>query len=142
MNEGRMQEIAMMTALNSRLRRTVLAAFPAVLLVAGCAASGPSDFVDLAATQPAPPPSAVRTAEQRDKLERDLTALGNRQEAAGAAADNGLPSAMALAVIRQQQNEEARALLEAAGPVPPAAAPAACPDGATPAADGTCPKAP
>jgi len=136
----------MMTAFNSRLRRAALAVVPAVLLVAGCAASGPSDFVDLAATQPAPPPSAVRTAEQRDKLERDLTALGNRQEAAGAAADNGLPSAMALAVIRQQQNEEAKALLEAAGPVRPAPAatpaPLPCPEGVTLAADGSCPPLP
>ena len=135
----------MMTALNSRLRRAALAVVPAALLVAGCAASGPADFVDLDAAQPAPPPSAVRTAAQRDKLERDLTALGNRQEAAGAAADNGLPSAMALAVIRQQQNEEAKALLEAAGPVPPASAPAAppaCPEGVTRAADGNCPQLP
>lgn len=134
----------MQKALKSRLRRGVLAVVPAVLLVAGCAASGPSDFVDLSANQP-PPPSAVRTADQRDKLERDLTALGNRQEAAGAAADNGLPSAMALAVIRQQQNEEARALLEAATPVPPAdapAAPVACPGNVARAADGTCPEAP
>jgi hypothetical protein len=114
-------------------------------ILAGCA-SGPSDFVDLATLDSAPPPPQVRTEAQRSALEKDLAATGNRQAAAGAAADAGLPSAMALAVIRQQQNEEARALLEAAGPVPPANAPSpaapACPDGVAPAADGTCPKAP
>lgn len=89
-------------------------------LVTACS-SGPADYVNLeqpvASTAPVTD-LRVRTDAQRSALERDLASTGNRQIAAGNAADAGLSSAMALTVIRQQQSEEAKALLLEAG-VPP-----------------------
>lgn len=110
----------------------------ACALLAACS-SGPTDFVDLATLNvETTGPSQVRSPASRAALTKDLTATGDRVAARGAAADNGLPSAMALALIRQQQNEDARALLaEANGrTVAPALPP--CPDERPPEADGTC----
>lgn len=115
-----------------------LAALAAVLFLAACS-SGPTDFVDVATVagdDRAPP--QVRSAAQQAELQKTLSASGTALAARGAAADDGLSSAMALTVIRQQQNEEARALLQEAGGMPaPAAAP--CGGGAVRGTDGRCP---
>jgi hypothetical protein len=98
------------------------------LALAGCA-KGPADFMDEFTTVGASSLSTqpVRSPDERERLARDLDATAARQSSAGRSAGGTLPSAMALTVIRQQQEEEARALLEAATEVPPA----------TPAADDT-----
>ncbi|ODN69808.1 hypothetical protein [Methylobrevis pamukkalensis] len=90
-----------------------LARFAAVgLIVAGCA-SGPSDFADgigfdVAAGSATAAQSPAEVARDRDRLLR--TARG--QAGAANAADDAMAPAMALAIIRQQQVEEARRLLE------------------------------
>ncbi|WP_181705618.1 hypothetical protein [Chthonobacter rhizosphaerae] len=94
-----------------------------VLALAACG-GGPSDYVQTTLPVADPAASAVplRSETQQAALERDLKRLGSAQASAGRRADDKLPSAMALAIIRQQQNEEARKLLDAAGTVPPAGA--------------------
>ncbi|WP_165644898.1 hypothetical protein, partial [Oharaeibacter diazotrophicus] len=97
-------------------RRAVLAAV--LLLLAACS-SGPTDFVDVATVagdDRAPP--QVRSAGEQAELQQTLSASGTALAARGARADDGLGPAMALTVIRQQQNEEARALLQEAGGMP------------------------
>lgn len=109
----------------SGLRTRVATSIAAALLLAACG-GGPSDYVETAAPVAEPAGSSVplRTAAQQDALERDLANAGSAQASAGNRADASLPSAMALAIIRQQQNEEARKLLdETSGGVAPAAAP-------------------
>jgi outer membrane murein-binding lipoprotein Lpp len=101
-----------------RASMTVVIAVSAVL--AGCA-SGPTDFAAL--PDQIAGPRSVRTEAERDRLEGDLQVTAARQASAGRAADDTLPSAMALAVIRQQQVEEARDLLQSAVDVEPAPLP-------------------
>jgi hypothetical protein len=97
-------------------------------LLAGACAQGPTDFVEgpIGGTAVAAP---TRTVAERDALVRDLDSTAARQSSAGRGADAGLPSAMALTILRQQQEEEARALLDAAtaAEVPPACAGSADP---------------
>ncbi len=106
------------------------AAAAAILILAGCA-QGPADF--LADRLPALPGTAdsqpVLSPDDRDELARDLGAAADRNADEGRAAVGGLPSAMALTIIRQQQEEEARELLEGATaePVPPVCDPAVDP---------------
>jgi heterodisulfide reductase subunit A-like polyferredoxin len=101
------------------------------LLLAGCA-SGPADIADAFASMTVNETSAVKTEEERAALVSDLEQAGDRQASEGRAAASGLPSAVALSIIRQQQVEEARALLEESGsfeaaePCDPAVTPA-CP---------------
>jgi type IV pilus biogenesis protein CpaD/CtpE len=85
------------------------------LLASGCA-QGPADIIESAAVGPAAtePQAPVLSAEERDRLARDLDDAASRQSSEGRAAVETLPSAMALSVIRQQQVEEARSLLDAA----------------------------
>lgn len=110
----------------------------ACTLLAACS-SGPTDFVDLASLNvEMTGPSQVRSQASRAALTKDLTSSGHRVAARGAAADDGLPSAMALALIRQQQNEEARALLAEASTRKVAPALPPCPDERPPEADGSC----
>jgi hypothetical protein len=121
------------------------AALVVALLGAGCA-QGPADLIAETSTLPATtePQAVVRTATEREQLERDLDAMASRQSNAGQTAVDTLPSAMALSVIRQQQEEEARSLLEAATAVEPAPAAPAAPAAAAapvpcdPAADPLC----
>lgn len=124
-------------------RAALLAA--AVVALAACS-SGPTDFVDVATLGESSlaPPQQVHSDAQKAALEHDLSRSGDALAARGASADAGLPSAMALAIIRQQQNEEAKALLEEARASPPPAAtrdvaPAACADGRPRDSAGACP---
>jgi hypothetical protein len=91
------------------------AALALALLASGCA-QGPADIIESAAVGPAAtePQAPVLSAEERDRLARDLDDAASRQSSEGRAAADTLPSAMALSVIRQQQEEEARSLLDAA----------------------------
>lgn len=109
-----------------------------VACLTGCA-SGPADFADLSLPAPDPSATAVRDDADRVALERDLAARGDQLTASGKAADAGLPSAMALAIIRQQQAEEARKLLDG---VNDEAAAGGRPDALCPATDPACPPAP
>lgn len=111
------------------------AAAALALLLSACA-SGPSDFADLHHPPSAPEAQTVRDQAQRANLERDLAAQADRLAANGRAADAGLPSAMALAIIRQQQAEEARKLLDG---VNDEAAVGGKPDALCPASDPACP---
>ncbi len=120
-------------------RRAPAAAALALALLAAACSSGPTDFVDLATTNvDATPPAQVRSPADKAAVARSLTAAGDRAASRAAAADDGLPSAMALAVIRQQQNEDAKALLAEASGSTVAPAKPACPDGLPPEANGTC----
>lgn len=112
------------------------AAAAALALLLSACASGPSDFADLRQPPSSPEAQAVRDEAGRANLERDLAAQADRLAANGRAADAGLPSAMALAIIRQQQAEEARKLLEG---VDAEAAAGGKPDALCPATDPACP---
>ena len=97
----------------SAARAAIMAA--ALAALAACS-SGPTDFADLSGlTGWNDAPTEVRSEAQKTALERDLTSTANRVQSAGDAAERIQPGALALAVVRQQQNEEARALLEEAG---------------------------
>jgi hypothetical protein len=112
-----------------------------VLMAAGCA-QGPADIIESAAVGPAAtePQAPVLSVEERDRLARDLDDAASRQSSEGRAVSDTLPSAMALSVIRQQQEEEARSLLDAAtasaddSPAPSGEAVTGC----DPTADPTC----
>ncbi len=128
------------SSMSARVRRAVL--WPLSGLVAAtvglsACASGPADFADL--SRPAADPAAeiVKSEPQQAALAEELAAAGTRQASAGKAGDNGLSSAMALAVIRQQQMEEARKLLDGVSsfPEPPVAAAPEC----DPTVDPACP---
>jgi hypothetical protein len=110
------------------------------ILASGCA-QGPADLIAEAPSGPAitEPQAPTLSIADRERLENDLDATASRQASAGRAAVDAVPTAMALSVIRQQQEEEARSLLEAATSVEPApaAAPAAVP-ACDPAADPLC----
>jgi hypothetical protein len=132
-----------MASRNSSARNSMgmaVAALAAALLALAACSSGPTDFVEVAA-----PPSletTVKTDVQRTALERELTAQGQRQVAAGSVADSSLPAAMALQVARDQQSEDVRALLDSAGIQGATEAALVCAEGLVAALDGTCVKAP
>ncbi|MBH0239716.1 hypothetical protein [Methylobrevis albus] len=97
----------------------------ALAAVLGACASGPSDFADFPDMIAPPQQSQIvtKSPEQLAATQDSLTAAARGQAGAAARADDGLGPAMALAVIRQQQEEEARLLLEQAeglAPVAPA----------------------
>ncbi len=99
------------------------AALLAVLSLAGCA-GGPSDFLSLASSEPKAEKPIVRDADQQAALAAALAAQsrGYRMPSADAS------TVMALSVARQQQNEEAQALIqETESAFSPAAAPACDP---------------
>lgn len=85
----------------------VLAAVLVGLSLAGCA-SGPSDFMRTASEKPTQEKPFIRDADEQAAL---AAALAAQSRGAGVPAAD--PStAMALSVVRQQQNEEAQALLK------------------------------
>lgn len=114
-----------------------MAAVVAVLTLGGCA-SGPSDFLSMASSEPKAEEPLVRDANQQAALAAALAAQsrGDRMPSDNAS------SVMALSVVRQQQNEEAQALIqETETAFKPVEAPVCDPYSADPAA--ACPaKAP
>lgn len=85
----------------------VVAAAAAVLTLGGCA-SGPSDFLAVASSQPKAEKPLVRDADQQAAL---AAALAAQSRGYRMPSDNA-SSVMALSVVRQQQNEEAQALIQ------------------------------
>lgn len=120
-----------------RARLVAVAGLGLALSLGGCA-SGPSDFLNLVHEAPAKSKRPlIRTEAQQQALAAALSSQGRSRavEAAGGADGAAL---MALTVMRQQQNEEAQALLVESGVAP--AAEAACDDpAACPAADAATP---
>lgn len=107
-----------MTISGPRHRQRRLAFWPAACLLLAACGTGPADFVANLPSQAITEPRAqVRTPEERAALEAELDSVGSRQAAAGRNA--GSANALALEIIRQQQAEEARALLDAAEASPP-----------------------
>lgn len=89
--------------------RVVAAALAAALLMAGGCASGPSDFVKMVTfDQNKAKGPAIRDEQQQKALTVALETEGQGQ---AAEANAPIASPLALTVIRQQQTEEARALL-------------------------------
>ncbi|WP_237151590.1 hypothetical protein [Oryzibacter oryziterrae] len=102
----------------------------------GCA-SGPSDFVKMSKDTNTAPSVKIRNASQQTALAAALSAQrrggGSVNDATGSEA-----SLMALTVIRQQQNEEAQALLAEGGASVPINKPA-CDATVVAPAPGACP---
>jgi hypothetical protein len=119
-------------------RALALALAASALLSAGGCASGPSDFMQLVSfNSDKPKGPVIRTEKQQQALAASLSA-DRRGQSADTAVEPGASSALALTVIRQQQSEEAKALLTESGVlaggvaaaescVDPAGGPAACP---------------
>jgi len=123
------QTVAGKNAMGLRIGRFALVV--GVLLTAGGCASGPSDFLKTAdAPQQGP---ALRTSEQQAALTRSLSSTGARQSSASASISQ--TEVMALTVMRQQQTEEARALLAESGVATPTPA---CTPAQTAAAATNC----
>ncbi len=93
----------------SRSSRSLAAAAAvlAVLSLAGCA-GGPSDFLSLASSDKTATKPVVRDADQQAALAAALAAQsrGYRMPSADAS------TVMALSAVRQQQNDEAQALIQ------------------------------
>ncbi len=84
----------------------------ALSTLVGACASGPSDFADLAAVEAGEPqPKVVKSAAEADASRDRLLRQARSRAGAADGADAVLPPAMALALIRQQQEDEARRLL-------------------------------
>lgn len=79
----------------------------AVLTLGGCA-SGPSDFLSVASSEPKAEKPIVRDANQQAAL---AAALEAQSRGYRMPSDN-TSAVMALSVARQQQNEEAQALIQ------------------------------
>lgn len=94
----------------------------AVALSLGGCASGPSDFLHVAADKPAPEKPLVRDANQQAALAAALAAQS--RGVAMPSADQS--SMMALSAVRQQQYDEAQALLQETEAAFKPAAPAVC----------------
>lgn len=105
----------------SPFRPLAASAVVAVALSLGGCASGPSDFLHLASDKPDPAKSVVRDANQQAALAAALAAQSRGVSVPSA----DQSSLMALSAARQQQYDEAQALLQeteaAFKPAPPAA---------------------
>lgn len=121
------------------VRFLALATVAAVLTAGGCA-SGPSDYVHLTSLdqQKAKGP-AIKDANQQIALTNSLNAQRRGQDASLSASAAALPetSALALTTLRQQQTEEAKALLVESGAEAENVTSVACPD-ATDTANPGC----
>ena len=121
----------------SRALRPLTAAVLAAVFLAGCA-SGPSDFLPVASNE-APQKSMVRDPSQQAALAAALAAQsrGDRMPS------DDTSTMMALSVARQQQTEEAQALLrETEVAFNPVKAPACDPYSVDPAAACPAPSEP
>lgn len=111
------------------LRLVALAGLVFATVVGGCA-SGPADFLNIASERS----GATNAPRIRDEWQRKALAeaLANQshQQADRASAGDGNAALMALTVMRQQQNEEAQALIvesaRVAGSAGPASGMATC----------------
>ena len=79
----------------------------AILTLGGCA-SGPSDFLSVASSEPKAEKPIVRDADQQAAL---AAALAAQSRGYRMPSDN-TSAVMALSVARQQQNDEAQALIQ------------------------------
>ncbi len=103
-------------------RSLVASAVVAGALSLGGCASGPSDFLKQASTTPDTTKSMVRDPSQQAALAAALAA-----QSRGVSAPSGDPSTvMALAAARQQQHDEAAALLQETADAFKPATPAVC----------------
>lgn len=84
-----------------------MAAVLATLSLGGCA-GGPSDFLSVASSEPKAEKPIVRDADQQAAL---AAALAAQSQGYRMPSDN-TSTVMALSVMRQQQNDEARALIQ------------------------------
>jgi hypothetical protein len=119
-------------ALSRSLRLLALGAAVATLPLSGCA-SGPSDFVRMTKAEPAKNGGPViRDQKSQQALVASLSSQRGREAGAERTASTDAATVLALTAARQQQTDEAKALLMETGALGDApACPAA--DGATPA---------
>lgn len=109
------------TTLSSSRPLVASAVIAVALSLAGCA-SGPSDFLKQASSEPDTTKSMVRDPSQQAALAAALAA-----QSRGVSAPAGDPSTvMALAAARQQQHDEAAALLQETADAFKPATPAVC----------------